>query len=243
MQANTQLFGLRAVIEALKAETDLDKIFVQKGLQGALANELLRLLHQTQRSPQFVPIEKLNRLCPHNHQGVVATVAITPLLSLETLLEKAPKDPLYLLLDGITDVRNLGAIIRTAVCTGVHGLILPYSGAAPLNGETIKTSAGGVFNLPICKVAHIKDAVFQLQAAGVQVVAATEKTDKLAFDSNLTGPIALIMGSEERGINPSTLKLCDQKIKLPMEGPIASLNVSVACGALLYEIVRQRTRS
>ncbi len=146
----------------------------------------------------------------------------------------------FLLLDGVTDVKNFGAIIRTAACTGVKSIIVAEKGSAPINAATVKTSAGGVFNIPICKVAHIKDAVFLLQAYGIQTVGANEKADQLIYDINLKQPTAIVMGSEDRGINPSTLKVLDQVIKLPMSGEIASLNVSVACGALLYEVVRQK---
>ena len=150
------------------------------------------------------------------------------------------KNPLFLLLDQISDVRNFGAIIRTAECTGVNGIIIQKKGGAPVNGDTIKTSAGAVFKIPICKVDHIKDAVFFMQASGIKVVAATEKTSDTLYDVTFTEPCAIIMGSEGRGINPSTLKVVDAKAKLPLLGDIESLNVSVACGALLYEVVRQR---
>jgi len=144
-------------------------------------------------------------------------------------------------LDGISDARNFGAIIRTAECTGVNGIIVQKSGSAPVNGDTVKTSAGAVFNIPICKVDHIKDAIFLLQASGITTVAATEKTEKSLYDVTLSGPTAIVMGAEDRGINPSVLKIIDEKAKLPMFGTIGSLNVSVACGAFLYEAVRQRS--
>ena len=147
---------------------------------------------------------------------------------------------MFLLLDQLSDVRNFGAIIRTAECTGVDGIIIQKSGGAPINGDTVKTSAGAVFNIPICKVDHIKDAMFYLQASDIKVVAATEKTENTIYDIDFKQGCALIMGSEDRGINPSILKLVDDKAKLPMYGSIASLNVSVACGAFLYEVVRQR---
>jgi 23S rRNA (guanosine2251-2'-O)-methyltransferase len=190
-----------------------------------------------------VPVEKLNRLTPNNHQGAVATISPIGFLTIEELvtatLESQDK-PLFLILDQISDARNFGAIIRTAECTGVHGIIIQKSGAAPVNGDTVKTSAGAVFNIPICKVEHIKDAVFYLQGSGIKTVAATEKTEQLLYELNLNEPLAIIMGSEERGINPSVLKLVDEKAKLPMYGTIGSLNVSVACGAFLYEAMRQR---
>jgi 23S rRNA (guanosine2251-2'-O)-methyltransferase len=155
-------------------------------------------------------------------------------------VKETKENPLFLLLDQLSDVRNFGAIIRTAECTGVDGIIIQKSGGAPINGDTVKTSAGAVFNIPICKVDHIKDAMFYLQASDIKVIAATEKTENTIYDVNLKQGCALIMGSEDRGINPSILKLVDDKAKLPMYGSIASLNVSVACGAFLYEAVRQR---
>ncbi len=156
-----------------------------------------------------------------------------------TVLESG-KTPLFLLLDQLSDVRNFGAIIRTAECTGVRGIIIQKKGGAPVNGDTIKTSAGAVFKVPLCKVDHIKDAVYYMQASGIKVIAATEKTDNMLYDVSFKEPCAIIMGSEDRGINPSILKIVDDKAKLPLLGDIESLNVSVACGAFLYEVVRQR---
>ena len=158
---------------------------------------------------------------------------------IDEVLAKEEK-PLFLLLDHITDVRNFGAIIRTAECTGVHGIIVPDTGSAPINATTIKTSAGAAFKIPISKVNHIKDALFHLQASEINIVAATEKTNDSIYQVDLNKPMALIMGAEDRGINPSILKMADYKVKLPLLGSIESLNVSVACGAFLYEIVRQR---
>ena len=155
-------------------------------------------------------------------------------------ITESGKTPLFLLLDQLSDVRNFGAIIRTAECTGVNGIIIQKKGGAPINGDTIKTSAGAVFKVPICKVDHIKDAVFYMQASGIKVIAATEKTNNTLYDVSFKEPCAIIMGSEGRGINPSTLKVVDAKAKLPLLGEIESLNVSVACGAFLYEAVRQR---
>lgn len=150
------------------------------------------------------------------------------------------KNPIFLLLDQLTDVRNFGAIIRTAECTGVSGIIIQKKGAAPVTADTVKTSAGAVFKIPICKVEHLKDAVYYLQASGVKVVAATEKTNNTLYNVSFKEPVAIVMGSEDTGIAPSLLKIVDDKAKLPMFGDIGSLNVSVACGVFLYEVVRQR---
>lgn len=243
MEKDNQIFGIRAIIEAVNAKKEIDKVFIQKEAQGELMSELLKTLKKSNINFSYVPVEKLNKLTHNNHQGAVATIAPISFISLENLVEsviESGKTPLFLILDQLSDARNFGAIIRTAECTGVDGIIIQKQGAAPVNGDTVKTSAGAVFNVPICKVDHIKDAVFYLQGSGIKTVAATEKTDNNLYDISLNEPIAIIMGSEDKGVNPSVLKIVDQKAKLPMFGTISSLNVSVACGAFLYETVRQR---
>lgn len=243
MEKENQIFGIRAIIEAIQAKKEIDKVFIQKEAQGELMQELLKTMKKNNINFSYVPIEKLNRLTINNHQGAVATIAPISFVSLEHLVERVlekEQKPLFLILDQISDARNFGAIIRTAACTGVHGIIIQKQGAAPVNGDTVKTSAGGVFNVPICKVDHIKDAIFYLQGSGIKTIAATEKTEQTIYDLQLNTPLAIVMGSEDRGINPSVLKIVDEKAKLPMFGTIGSLNVSVACGAFLYEIVRQR---
>ncbi|MCL9809179.1 23S rRNA (guanosine(2251)-2'-O)-methyltransferase RlmB [Flavobacterium luminosum] len=243
MEKENQIFGIRAIIEAINAKKEIDKVFIQKDAQGDLMQELMRTMKKNNINFSYVPVEKLNKLTSNNHQGAVATIAPISFSNLETLIEKlldSGKKPLLLILDQLSDARNFGAIIRTAECTGVDGIIIQKQGAAPVNGDTVKTSAGAVFNVPICKVDHIKDAVFYLQGSGIKTVAATEKTDQNIYDINFNEPVAIIMGSEDRGVNPSVLKIVDEKAKLPMFGTIESLNVSVACGAFLYEAVRQR---
>ena len=244
MEQETKIFGIRAIIEAINSGKTIDKVFVQKGLRGDLFMELDRLLRQNAINISYVPIEKLNRLTKNNnHQGVVAQISPIEFYDLDNLVLnviESGKTPLFLLLDQISDVRNFGAIIRTAECTGVDGIIIQKKGGAPINGDTIKTSSGGVFKVPICKVDHIKDAMFHLQASGIKLIAATEKTDQTVYDISFKEPCAIIMGSEGKGVSPSILKLADAKAKLPLLGEIASLNVSVACGAFLYEVVRQR---
>ncbi|XMO85198.1 23S rRNA (guanosine(2251)-2'-O)-methyltransferase RlmB [Algibacter sp. AS12] len=243
MENQTQIFGIRAIIEAVNAGETIDKVFLQKGERGELFGELESLLNKKSINRSYVPVEKLNRLTKNNHQGAVAQISPIEFHDMETLVMsvmESGKTPLFLLLDQLSDVRNFGAIIRTAECTGVNGIIIQKNGSAPVNGDTIKTSAGAVFKIPICKVDHIKDAVFYMQASGVKVIAATEKTNDTLYDVSFVEPCAIIMGSEGRGINPSTLKVVDAKAKLPLLGDIESLNVSVACGAFLYEVVRQR---
>ena len=243
MEETTKIFGLRAVIEAIQTNKTIDKIFIQKGLSGHLYQELQQNMSSREYNVSYVPVEKLNRLVKGNHQGIVATISPIEFVSLEDLVsstsEKATS-PLFLLLDQLDDVRNFGAIIRTAECCGVDGIIIQKKGGAPVTADTIKTSAGAIFKIPICKVDHIKDAIYYMQSSGVKVIAATEKTDDLLYEKDFAQPVALVMGNEGKGISPSVLKIVDDRAKLPMKGSIGSLNVSVACGAFLYEVVRQR---
>ncbi len=246
MQNKTNIFGIRAIIEAIESGTTINKVYLQKGLRGDLFFELDKLLKKNSISTSVVPVEKLDRLSKHNnHQGAVAQISPVDFADLEEIIEKTldKKEPsLFLLLDQLSDVRNFGAIIRTAECTGVDAIIIQKNGSAPINADTIKTSAGAAFRVPICKVDHLKDALFQLQAAEVKLVAATEKTESSVYDVDFNTNIAIIMGSEHKGVSTSILKMADYKAKLPLLGEIASLNVSVACGAFLYEAVRQRMK-
>ncbi|WP_299188122.1 23S rRNA (guanosine(2251)-2'-O)-methyltransferase RlmB [uncultured Aquimarina sp.] len=243
MKNESKIFGIRTVMEAINSGKTIDKIFVQKGLQGDLSKELISLLKRENVNIAYVPVEKLNRLTKKNHQGVVAHIAPIEFQDLENLVLnviESGETPLFLILDQLSDVRNFGAIIRTAECTGVHGIIIQKKGGAPVSADTVKTSTGAIFKIPICKVDHIKDAMFYLQASGIQIIAATEKANSTIYDKDLTNPIAIVMGSEGKGISNSILKIADHSAKLPMYGEIASLNVSVACGVFLYESVRQR---
>ena len=243
MKQETHIYGIRAIMEAMQAGQAIDKIYLQKGLQGSLAQQLQTRARKNGVRISYVPEQRLERFRDRNHQGAVATISPIVFLEYQTLLDQAMSEkeaPLLLLLDGVSDVRNLGAIIRTAACTGVDGIILPESGSAPVTADTIKTSAGAVFNLPMAKTPHIKDAVYYLQASGIQVVAANEKAKDSVFEADLTPATAIIMGSEGKGVTPAVLKAADKTARLPMVGSIASLNVSVACGVFLYEAVRQR---
>ncbi|NJW53941.1 23S rRNA (guanosine(2251)-2'-O)-methyltransferase RlmB [Salinimicrobium oceani] len=239
----TIIFGIRAVIEAIQNDETIDKIYVQKGLSGQLIQELQQKTRSGEYNISYVPVEKLNKLVKGNHQGVVAKISPVAFASLEEEVEKTLSkntSPLFLLLDQIDDVRNFGAIIRTAECCGVDAIIIPKKGGAPVTADTVKTSAGAIFKIPLIKVDHIKDAIYYMQASNIKVVAATEKTDSLLYTTDFNHPLALVMGNEGKGISDSVLKLVDEKAKLPMMGSIGSLNVSVACGAFLYEVVRQR---
>ena len=246
MLKETKLYGLRAILEAIEADKSIDKIFLQKGLRGELFAELEKKIRKKGLNFSYVPVEKLNRLTPSNHQGAVAQISPISFYDLDALVtavKETKKHPLFLVLDQLSDVRNFGAIIRTAECTGVDGIIIQKKGSAPINGDTIKTSAGAVFNIPICKVDHIKDALYYFQASDIKIIAATEKTENSLYITDFTKGCAIVMGSEGKGISPSVLKIVDAKAKLPMFGNIASLNVSVACGVFLYEAVRQRQSS
>ncbi len=244
---NTQLiYGLRPVIEAVKAGKEIDKIFIQNGLQGKLFFELKALLAQSESriAQQWVPIEKLNRLVgQNNHQGVVAQLSLIGYQDLESVIEgvnERGEQPFLLMLDGVTDVRNLGAIARSAECAGVHALILPQQSTAPINQDAIRTSAGALLRIPVCRTDNSKTLLNTVKSIGITTYAATEKAKENYTTMNAHEPLMIIMGSEERGINPQLLKMVDSLVSIPIKGSIESLNVSVAAGILLYEVVRQR---
>jgi len=239
----TLIYGIRSVKEAIESEKSLNRVYVQRGLKGASAFDLIKTLNKKEIEISYVPIEKLNRFTPKNHQGVVATIAPIKFLSIDQLskiVEKKKDSCQILILDQISDVRNFGAIVRTAECSGVDCIIIQSSGSAPVNGDTIKTSSGAVFNVPICKISHIKDAIFLLKQLNIKIYGATEKAEKTVYQTDFKGSQAIIMGSEGKGLSRSIVDLCDELIKVPLLGKIESLNVSVACGTILYEIVRQK---
>jgi 23S rRNA (guanosine2251-2'-O)-methyltransferase len=241
---NQTIFGIRAIIEAIDSGKEIEKVYLQKDLKNQLINELYGLVKKQKIAISYVPIEKLNKLSKfQNHQGAVAKISQIEFSNLDAIIENIlskSKAANFLILDQISDVRNFGAILRTAECAGVDAVIISNHGNAPLNADAIKTSAGAAFKIPICKVEHAKDAVFLLQANDIKIVSVTEKTDNLLFDVDLKLSIALVLGSEHRGISPSILKISDYKAKLPLLGSIESLNVSVAGGIAMYEVVRQR---
>ena len=245
MKKETLLFGIYPVIEALKAKQTIDKAYVQKGLQSPKIDAIVADLEALNTTISYVPLDKMEKLCRSNHQGIILISSPIEFVALETMVEavlESKKTPLFLILDQISDVRNFGAILRTAECTGVDGVIIQKKGGAPVSGDTVKTSAGAIFNIPICKVDHIKDAIYYLQGSGVTTIAATEKTQDTIYNLELNEPMAIVMGSEGLGVSKSVLSIVDKKASLPLLGVINSLNVSVACGALLYEVVRQRSK-
>jgi 23S rRNA (guanosine2251-2'-O)-methyltransferase len=242
MEKNTEIYGIRAVIEAINSSKDIDKVFIQTGLKGKLIGQLESLIRKNKINFSYVPTQKLDRLSKKNHQGVIARIAPIKFYTIDNFSEVLEKsnNPFVLILDQINDVRNFGAIIRTAEISGVDGIIIQNSSSAPVNSDTIKTSAGAIFNIPICKVNHIKDAIYHLQSMNISIISASEKSEKNIYDVDLKVPLAIIMGSEQKGINKSVINLSNESVKLPMYGKIESLNVSVACGIFLYEVVRQR---
>ena len=237
------IFGIHAVIEAIDAGKTLDKILLRRDMSSSLSRELNQRLEGLTTPVQKVPVEKLNQFTDKNHQGVIAFLSPIEFTSLENLvpmLYEAGKVPFLVVLDGVTDVRNFGAIARTCACAGVDALVIPARGGAAINGDAVKTSAGALHSLPVCKVENMQNALRFLKDSGVTLVAATEHADSLYTKADMTGPLAIVLGSEDKGIFPANLELCDTKVKLPMHGRIESLNVSVAAGVFIYEVVRQR---
>ena len=243
MENKTIIYGIRAINEAIESNKSLNKIYIQKGLKGNEANQLINKVRKMGMNLSFVPIEKLNKLTLKNHQGFVALTSPIKFLSindLSNLIENKKTDVNIVILDNVTDVRNFGAIVRTAECSGIDCIVIQNSGSAPVNGDTIKTSAGAVFNVPICKVAHLKDAIFLIKQHKIKIFGATEKATQNVYKSSLKQPLAIVFGSEGKGLSNSTIKLCDELIKIPIIGKIDSLNVSVAVGTVLFEILRQK---
>lgn len=243
MKEENLIFGTRALIEAIEAGKEIEKIFVQKGLSNELYSQLRKALRDQTVPIQIVPPEKLSRLTDSNHQGVVAYLTQITYYQLEDsiaeVFEKG-RVPLVMILDRITDVRNFGAVARSAECAGVDFLVIPSRGAAQINGDAIKTSAGALHRLKVCREDNLKQSIEFLKQSGLQIVACHEKTDQLIYDADFTKPTAIIMGSEENGISNEYLKRSDIQVKIPMPGKIASLNVSVASGIVLFEAVKQR---
>ena len=237
------IFGIRAIIEAIEAGKTIDKLFIQKGLHNDLFAELWKLVREKRINYKHVPLEKINRLTRKNHQGVFAFISPIDFHNIEDVIPKIyeeGKNPLVLVLDRITDVRNFGAIARTAECAGVDTILIPEQNAAAINADAIKTSAGALHKVTVCRTWNLKLALQFMKESGIQLIGCTEKTQDDMYKPNYTTPTAIIIGSEEDGVSPEFLKMCDARAKIPMNGKIASLNVSVATGVILYEALRQR---
>lgn len=237
------IFGIRPIIEAIESGKTIDKLFIQKGLHNDLFAELWKLVRLKRINYKHVPLEKINRLTRKNHQGVFAFISPVDFHKIEDVIPtlfEAGKNPLILVLDRITDVRNFGAICRTAECVGVDAVLIPEQNAAAINADAIKTSAGALHKIILCRTWNLKLALQFLQESGIQLIGCTEKTQDNMYEPDYSIPTAIIMGSEEDGVSAEFLKMCDAKAKIPMSGKIASLNVSVATGVILYEAIRQR---
>nr|WP_319398042.1 23S rRNA (guanosine(2251)-2'-O)-methyltransferase RlmB [uncultured Carboxylicivirga sp.] len=244
MAKDQMVFGIRAVVEAIAAGKEIDKVFIKKGLQGDLFQEFMDEVKNSKVPFQFVPIEKLNRITRKNHQGVIAFISPVVYQDAEQLIQMLydeGKEPFVVVLDQLTDVRNVGAIARTAECVGVNAIIIPDKGSAPINSDAIKTSAGALHTLPVCRTSNLFKTVEYLKNSGLKLVAATEKGAQDYDKIDYSGPVALIMGSEDTGISNQLLKIADYKSCIPIKGEIKSLNVSVAAGVLMYEILKSRS--
>jgi 23S rRNA (guanosine2251-2'-O)-methyltransferase len=243
MKESQLIYGIRPVVEALRSGKEIEKIFLQSTLQGSLLQELKEEIAKRKTVVQYVPVEKLNRLTRNNHQGVVAVISLIEYYSFEEIvtqiIEKG-KMPFLLMLDRVTDVRNLGAIARSAECAGVDAIIVPQYSSAQINEDAIKTSSGALLRIPICREQNLKTSINLAKEMGVNVYCATEKGGELFTQVPMKESLMIVMGSEDTGVSPEIIKLCDRKIKIPIKANIESLNVSVAAGILIYEVVRQR---
>ena len=237
------IFGIRAIIETIDSGKEIEKVLFKKGLQGELYQELFSLVRQRNIPFQYVPIQKIDRITKKNHQGVLAFISPVAYHDIEQVVPaifENGKLPLILVLDSVTDVRNFGAIARTAECAGIDTIVVPTKGGAMLNADAVKTSAGALNRIPICRTNSLKKAVEFLQESGIQVVCASEKASEDYFKVDFSAPTAIVMGGEEAGISPDILRFADKLVRIPMSGKTASLNVSVASGIVIYEAVRQR---
>lgn len=243
IEKNEMIFGLRAVLEALEADKEIDKVLVKKDLQGDLAKELFAALKGTDIPIQRVPVERLNRITRKNHQGVIAFISAVSYQKAENLvpmLFEDGKNPFFLALDGITDVRNFGAIARTCECAAVDAILIPTTNSVSVNADAVKTSAGALHKLPVCRERNLTDTLRYLKECGFRLIAATEKGDYDYTKADYTGPLCIVMGAEDKGVSYDNLALCDEWVRIPMLGTIESLNVSVAAGILIYEAIKQR---
>ena len=237
------IFGTRAVIEAIQAGKEVDKILMRRDLQGDLSRELFAIIKGTDIPMQRVPQEKLDRLTRKNHQGVIAFISAVSYQRIEDIipfLYEEGKVPFIVLLDGITDVRNFGAIARSCECAGADAIVIPARNSVSVNADAVKTSAGALMTIPVCREANINEVIRFLKDSGIQVIAATEKTKNNYTQADYTVPVAIVMGGEDMGISMDNLRICDEMVSIPISGKIASLNVSAAATVMMYEVVRQR---
>ena len=237
------IFGIRAVIEAIQAGKEIDKILLRRDMTSELSRELFAAMAGLQIPVQYVPLEKLNKMTMKNHQGAIAFISPVAYQRIEDIIPGIYEEgrmPFIVVLDGVTDVRNFGAIARTCECAGVDAIVVPTKGGAGITADGVKTSAGALLKIPVCREANLGNAIKFLSASGIKIIAASEKATKNYTETTLSEPVAFIMGSEDEGVSADFLKLCDEIVSIPMLGTIDSLNVSVAAGVLIYEGVRQR---
>lgn len=237
------LFGARPVMEAIDAEKQIDRVYIKKGSDSPLVIRVVEMCRQFNVNFQEVPVEKLNRLTRGNHQGIVAQMSPIEYYDIENVLddvEKSGETPLIIVMDSVTDVRNFGAIARSAECAGAHAIVMSLKNSAPVNGEAIRSSAGALTIIPVCRVGSIKLVLKCLSDRGMQIVSATEKVDMMVYDADLAKPTVVVMGSEDKGISKDILKMSDVQVAIPIIGSIESLNVSCAASVILFEAVRQR---
>ena len=242
MRKNNLIFGIHPLIEALEAGREIDRILLKRGLRSSEVSHITELAKERMIPVQIVPEERLMRLTRKQHQGVIAFISeieYTQLEQLIPMLYEAGRAPFVVLLDGLTDVRNFGAIARTAECAGVDALIIPERGSVSVTADAVKTSAGALHRIPVCRVGSIQAAVTLLQESGIQIVAASEKAADVYTDSSLSLPLGLVLGAEDHGVSQDVLRRADKIVRIPQAGAIGSLNVSVAGGILIYEVVRQ----
>lgn len=237
------IFGTQSVLETLRSDKDVEKILIQRNVKNDTISEIIAQAKELNVPVVQVPIEKMNRITRKNHQGVIAFVSSILYSSLDHVITTAYEEgrvPLVIILDQVTDVRNFGAIARTAECAGVDAIVIPSKGSAQINGDAMKTSSGALNFIPVCREEYLKDAITYLKQSGLQVVACSEKGDKTIFQADFTVPTAIMMGSEEKGISPAYLQLSDEFVKIPMFGKVSSMNVGVATGVITFEAIRQR---
>ena len=243
MKQSSLVIGRQPLVEAIRSGRDIDKILFQKNISGDIIGQIRELAKENNIPIQQVPIEKLNGLTRANHQGVVAFAALIKYLDLQQVIDHTVslgEIPLFIMLDGITDVRNIGAIARTGVCCGAHAIIIPDKGVGALNEDAMKASAGALEKIQVCRVGSLMKAVDTLHLNGFIIVATEMKVTKNVYESDFTSPCCIVMGSEDKGVFPPLLKICDEKVRIPMKNEFESLNVSVATGIILYEAMKQR---
>lgn len=243
-KADNFIFGIHPVLEALESKRKIEKVLFKQGIEGPQFRMLLEKLKVLDIQTQFAPLERLNSITRSNHQGVIAFIANVDYITIDEMMriaESKGKSPLIVILDGVSDVRNFGAIARSAECAGADGIIVPAKGSAAVNADSVKTSAGALLRIPVSKVSNVREAIFYLKECGYKIVASSEKAHKTIYEESYKSPVAIILGSEEKGVSQSAIAISESQVRIPMAGTIGSLNVSAAASVILFEILRQRS--